>query len=338
MSIQFEYINGWGIITLQKSETLNALDLEMVLKIHDFLESVKNRSDILGVLIQSNIQNVFCAGGDIKAIYRWHREGNKEAPSRYIHEEYGLNAYIQSFAKPVIAIMDGLTLGGGVGLSRYAQYRIATDRALVGMPEVKIAFFPDVGAGYFFNLLEKPLARFLALTGYTLKGQDLITAGYATHLIPTERIEILINKIVNHTPAQLDKILQALTLPGSSELDRLYPVIECFKYGSLLECINALKDCSEDEAKKLYNEMLTFSPLALHIIWRYMEITRGLTYDSVLSIDLNLAQSMFEDSDFFEGIRTRLINKGDIPKWNHSSLYNVSEKEISRYFDSIEVL
>jgi enoyl-CoA hydratase/carnithine racemase len=256
----------------------------------------------------------------------------------YIQEEYGLNAYIRSFPKPIVCIMDGVTLGGGVGLSRYAPYRIATDQAVMGMPEVKIAFFPDVGAGYFLNLLNQPLARFLALTGYTLKGQDLITTGYITHLVSSKNIDVIVNTILATNPKDLNKTLSMFTTSGASELDSLSPVIECFRHASLLECMNALKDCSSVTAKRVYAEMLTFSPLALHIIWRYMEITRGLNYEAVLKIDLQLAQSMFDCSDFFEGIRTRLIDKEDIPRWKKSVLVDVFEQDIECYFSSIEVL
>jgi enoyl-CoA hydratase/carnithine racemase len=338
MSVKFEYINQWAVVTLQKPRTLNALDLEMVLKIREFLELVKDKSDISGVLIQSSVKNVFCAGGDIKEVYRWYHENNHKAMVEYIQEEYGLNAYIRSFPKPIVCIMDGVTLGGGVGLSRYAPYRIATDQAVMGMPEVKIAFFPDVGAGYFLNLLNQPLARFLALTGYTLKGQDLITTGYITHLVSSKNIDVIVNTILATNPKDLNKTLSMFTTSGASELDSLSPVIECFRHASLLECMNALKDCSSVTAKRVYAEMLTFSPLALHIIWRYMEITRGLNYEAVLKIDLQLAQSMFDCSDFFEGIRTRLIDKEDIPRWKKSVLVDVFEQDIECYFSSIEVL
>lgn len=338
MDIRFEYINEWGVITLQKPKTLNALDLEMVLQIREFLALVNDRPDLSGVVIQSNVKNVFCAGGDIKAVYRWHQENNPEVLTRYIREEYGLNACIQSFPKPIVSIMDGLTLGGGVGLSRYAQYRIATNQAVIGMPEVKIAFFPDVGAGYFLNLLDKQLARFLALTGATLKGYDLITTGYATHLVSSENIDATLNKILTSNPQDLSKILPIPIIPGSSDLDRLAPVIKCFRYTSLLECMSALEHCPYLAAEKIYAEILTFSPLTLHIIWRYMEITQGLNYESVPHIDLQLAQAMFHSSDCFEGIRTRLIDKGDTPKWKNSSLREVSEQDIERYFSSTEVL
>jgi enoyl-CoA hydratase len=333
-SVNFERVNRWGVITLQKPETLNALDLHMVIAIRSFLKDVRDDPNVFGVIIKSAVPNVFCAGGDIKAVYRWHTENDVDSLQTYIHEEYGLNADIQSFPKPVIAVMNGLTLGGGVGLSRYATYRIATSESVVGMPEVKIAFFPDVGAGYFLNLLDQPLARFLALTGYFVKGRDLIATGYATHLISSDEAKSLLTEILLTEPNRLDDVL-----PGSKTtpllLVELAPIIECFKASSLMECMEALKGCYHPEAFTLYQEMLTFSPLALHIVWQYINITRGLSYASVLQIDLNLALRMFNNSDCFEGIRTRLIDKGEKPLWRHESLHSVSKLDIESYFGNV---
>lgn len=331
-SVTFEQINRWGVITLQKPETLNALDLPMVLEIRSFLKKARDISNISGIIIKSAVPTIFCAGGDIKAVYRWHTENDVESLHAYVQEEYGLNADIQSFPKPVVAMMNGLTLGGGVGLSRYATYRIATTDAAAGMPEVKVAFFPDVGAGYFLNLLDKPVARFLALTGHVLKGSDLITTGYATHLISSDDSLNFLNNLTLVDPNKLeDSLSSSVTTP--STLSELAPIIECFNADSLITCVDALKECDHPEAFRLYQEMLTFSPLALHVIWQYMNSTRGLSYASVLQIDLNLAAKMFNTSDFFEGIRTRLIDKKDKPFWQHESIHDVSDLEIEHYFN-----
>jgi enoyl-CoA hydratase/carnithine racemase len=335
ISVKLEHINAWGVITLQKQSTLNALDLEMVLAIRAFLKEAGMNTKIQGVLIQSNVPGVFCAGGDVKAVYRLYQEKNQKAIQHYITEEYGLNQQIHSFKKPVVAIIDGLALGGGVGLSRYARYRIATRRAIVGMPEIKIAFFPDVGAGYFLNLLKPSLARFLALTGYTLAGQDLIDTGYATHVISEEcDLKKMIEQIINHPSHRLASALPEYS-GLSGKLQDLESLIDCFKYASLLQCLTSLQKCSHVEAAKLYSELSTFSPLALHVVWRYIEITHGLDYESVVKIDLELAQRMFSQSDMFEGIRTRLINKNDTPKWRHLSLNSVSEQEVQSYFSGL---
>lgn len=333
-SVSFEHINCWGAITLQKPETLNALDLPMVLEIRSFLKEARDNPNISGILIKSVVPKIFCAGGDIKAVYRWHTENDVESLHAYVHEEYGLNADIQSFPKPVVAMMNGLTLGGGVGLSRYAKYRIATTDAVVGMPEVKIAFFPDVGAGYFLNLLDQPVARFLALTGCLLKGSDLINAGYATHLILSDDSVNFVNNLVSVDPNKLEDMLPA-SITTSSALEEVAKIIDSFKANSLLDSMEVLKSCDHPKASQLYQEMLKLSPLALHIIWKYMDITRGLNYQSVLAIDLNLAVRMFNNSDFFEGIRTRLIDKKDKPLWMHESIHDVSDLEINDCLEQI---
>jgi enoyl-CoA hydratase len=330
-SIKFEHIHQWGVITLQKRSTLNALDFEMILSIRAFLEACLNDHKVSAILIKSGVSNVFSAGGDVKTIYRWHVENDHQSPDEFIQHEYGLNAYLQSYSKPVVAIMDGLTLGGGVGLTQYAKYRIATTNAVIGMPEIKIAFFPDVGAGYFLNLLDQSLARFLSLTGYLLKGSDLITTGYATHLVEADEVSDLINRILSEDPNNLKIVLpQSVAIP--SKLNELAVIIECFRASSLVESLENLKQSTHPSAQKFYVEMLAFSPLALHIIWRYMNETRGLPYASVVQIELVLATRMFHDSDIFEGIRTRLIDKGATAKWRHQSISDVSPKEVETFF------
>lgn len=336
MSVRFDQNGEWGVIVLEKPSTFNALNLQMVLEIRQFLKEAEYNQHIQGVLIQSAVAGVFCAGGDIKEVHQWCKSGNQDALFHYIEEEYGLNQQISLFPKPTVAIMDGLTLGGGVGLSRYTDYRIASDKALVGMPEIKIAFFPDVGAGYFLNLLEKPLARFLALTGYLLKGQDLIDVGYATHLISSSRLDSIIDEILRNRGDKIDSSL-IVQYNGESELKSLQPLVQCFNHPSLLECMNALASASE-QGKKLYKEMLKFSPLALHIVWEYIEICRGLSYETVVQIDLNLAKQIFKKSDIEEGIRTRLIDKGSAPKWLHHSISEVIREEIEAYFKPLEAL
>lgn len=321
-SINFHQINGWGVITLTKPATLNALDLQMVMAIRKYLADAAKDLRVKGIFIQSSVPNIFCAGGDIKAVYQCYLNNDTAAISKYMEEEYGLNADIKSFPKPVVALMNGLTLGGGVGLSRYASYRIATTEALVGMPEVKIAFFPDVGAGYFLNLLAPSLARFLSLSGYVLQGQDLMTTGYATHIIHTQDVETTTNAVLNADPADLDKVLPS-SVSTPSNLQQISEVIDCFSLLTLEATLAQLEQCKHPFATSLYQEIRTYSPYALKVIWDYLERTQGLSYPEVLAIDLKLAKQMFYHSDVFEGIRTRLIDKNDLPRWKYASLDQV---------------
>jgi enoyl-CoA hydratase len=322
MSVLFDQINGWGVITLNKPATLNALDLQMVMAIRSFLRQVALDTAVKCIFIHSAVPNIFCSGGDIKAVYQSYLNNDTVALSTYVEEEYGLNADIKAFPKPVVALMNGLTLGGGVGLSRYASYRIATTEALVGMPEVKIAFFPDVGAGYFLNLLNPQLARFLGLTGCLLRGQDLITTGYATHLILPKNIATTTQDILKTDPSDLDNLLSS-DLSTPSTLTDLSDVIDCFSLPTLEGCLDQLRECSHPLAGSFYEDIITFSPYALKIIWDYLDRTKGLTYEDVLAMDLELAKQMFHYSDVFEGIRTRLIDKQDKPQWKYASLDDV---------------
>lgn len=326
-SLKLEHINGWGVITLTKPATLNALDLQMVLAIRSFLKTSAMDESIKGIIIQSAVPNIFCAGGDIKAVYHAYLNKDSAAIATFMREEYSLNADIKNFPKPVVAIINGLTLGGGVGLSRYASYRIATTEAWVGMPEVKIAFFPDVGAGYFLNLLKPEIARFLGLTGYLLKGNDLIATGYATHLILPESLEAITQDVLKTDPDDLDNVLSNLSkdVSTASVLQEISEVVNCFSMPSLEASLGQMEQCRHPLAASLFKEIMTFSPYALKTIWEYLDRTRGLTYEDVLEIDLALANQMFHSSDVFEGIRTRLIDKTDLPQWKYKSLKDIVE-------------
>lgn len=320
----------WGIITLCKPRTLNALSFDMVVAIRAFLTQCEQDSCVKGIVIKSTVPNMFSAGGDIKAVYMAYVAGEGDMLSDFLAHEYGLNLQIAMYTKPVVALMDGVTLGGGVGLSRYATHRIATPEAKIGMPEVKIAFFPDVGAGYFLNLLAPELSRFLALTGHLVQGVDALKLGYATHVISKEalaNVELSIQQ-----GAGLSEVSSCV---GASNLEGLAPVIECFSEATLFDCVAKLQKCTHPEAPKFCNELQTFSPLALHIIWRYMHMTRGLSLDKVLRFDHTLAVNMLNGSDFMEGVRTRVVDKRDTPTWQHASIYDVTDTELNAYFEAL---
>lgn len=319
-----------GVITLNRPKALNALSIDMVRSMRAFLNSVAVDSEAVGIVIQSSIPNVFCAGGDIKAAYALYQQRDYDALSRYIEEEYALNQAIARFPKPTVALVDGLTLGGGVGISRYTTYRVVTENAQIGMPEVKIAFFPDVGAGYFLNLLDASVAKFLAVTGHVLSGKDLLSTGYGTHAVVSQDLDALFNTFVNEGSISEGVIAQFSSQPyGESEIEQLKNVIACFEASTLQACLLDLKRVDPD----LYQTFMRYSPLALQLIWQYMSVTRGRPYQEVVDVDLKLAKEMFHRSDFFEGIRTRLIDKGDTPAWKHQSIDDVNQALIDSFFD-----
>jgi enoyl-CoA hydratase len=159
----------------------------------------------------------------------------------------------------------------------------------------------------------------------------LLTTGYATHLIASDGLSDLVNRMLSVDPNNLNIVVPQSVEPPS-QLNELAQIIECFRGSSLIESMELLQGCIHPESEKLYQDMLAYSPLALHIIWRYMNKTRGLEYADVGRVDLSLAKAMFLNSDIFEGIRTRLIDKGDAPKWRYQSICGVSPKEVETFF------
>ncbi|XP_057407480.1 3-hydroxyisobutyryl-CoA hydrolase, mitochondrial isoform X3 [Balaenoptera acutorostrata] len=198
-----------GVITLNRPKFLNALNLSMIRQIYPQLKKWEQDPEAFLIIIKGAGGKAFCAGGDIRVISEA-RKANQKIAQDFFREEYMLNNAIDSCQKPYIALIHGITMGGGVGLSVHGQFRVATEKSLFAMPETAIGLFPDVGGGYFLPRLQGKLGCFLALTGFRLKGRDVYAAGIATHFVDSEKV---INKM---SPTSLKITLRQL-MEGSSK-------------------------------------------------------------------------------------------------------------------------
>ncbi|CAH1107331.1 unnamed protein product [Psylliodes chrysocephalus] len=184
-----------GIIVLNRPKALNALNLSMIEKIHPTLKNWESKKAL--VIVKGTGEKAFCAGGDVRAVVEAGLKGRKELGHEFFKKEYFTNGLIGSYKIPYIAIIDGIVMGGGVGLSVHGKYRVATERTLFAMPETQIGFFPDVGGSYFLSRLTGKLGLYLALTGQRLKGPDVLKAGIATHLVDSNRLKDLEEAMLN---------------------------------------------------------------------------------------------------------------------------------------------
>ena len=188
--VLFEAQHGVGTITLNRPKALNALTLDMIHRISPQLAAWQEDSTVKAVVIRGAGERAFCAGGDVRAVWEAGRQGDRMTED-FFREEYRLNRLIHTFAKPYVALIDGITMGGGVGLSVHGSHRIAGDRTMLAMPEVGIGLFPDVGGSYFLPRLPGRLGLFLALTGWRLHAADAIHCGVATDYVPSDRVDDL---------------------------------------------------------------------------------------------------------------------------------------------------
>jgi enoyl-CoA hydratase len=281
----------------------------------------------------------FCAGGDIRMLAE-SGAADGAAARAFFHTEYRLNHLLQSFPKPVVAIMDGVTMGGGVGISVHGQFRVATERTVFAMPETGIGLFPDVGGGWFLPRLPEPeLGTWLALTGARLKGQEATTAGIATHYIPTEILGAARAQIAGaadtHDPARalrsgleaLDEASRAPIVPAPGALKSL------FGFDTVEEIFVALQRDGADWPMAQLATLRTKSPQTLKVALRQLRCgARAKTFADNMEMEYRIGARVVKLHDFQEGVRAVIVEKDNAPKWNPDHLEGVTEVMLDAIF------
>ncbi|MES2253252.1 MAG: enoyl-CoA hydratase/isomerase family protein [Pseudomonadota bacterium] len=297
-----------GIIMLNRPEALNATSYEMVLAIDAALTTFVNNDSLKHIAIMSRSDRAFCAGGDIRAAYTAMKAGDMDACEAYFRAEYQLMYRLATFPKPVHAFINGLCLGGGMGLSAHCTARIAGENAVFGMPETRIGFFPDVGAAYFYNQCDDPAeGMYLALTGNKFDRDHAIRNGIATHAIDQSQWESVIEQLI------CGKSLDECVFKSAEVRPNYLPqdVHVAFSHETLSELIAALPST-------VLAEMRTKSPLSIAVTHAYIQRARGLSLQAVLEQDFALAMNFVRHGEFKEGIRALLIDKDKTPKWSYA--------------------
>ncbi|MFJ5769852.1 enoyl-CoA hydratase/isomerase family protein [Psychrobacillus sp. NPDC093180] len=337
--------NGVATITLNRPKALNSLSFEMVKELRAKLEEWQTDDSICLVVLNGAGEKGFCAGGDIKALYQSNSSdvAYQEA-KQFFKVEYEVDRLIYSFPKPIIACLDGIVMGGGVGLSYGASHRIVTERTKWAMPEMNIAFFPDVGAAYFLNKAPGYLGRYLALTATVITAPDILfinaADGYMTQEALSEFI-MTVNK-TNWHERSIENTLQDLienyaTSPKkASNLQSLEERInEHFAFDTIEGIISSLEskdDAFAEETKKI---LLSKSPFSLKITLKQLIDGQNKTIEECLATDLTLATNFMKHTDFFEGVRTVLIDKEQMPQYTYKKLADISEKVVNDFFKPI---
>jgi enoyl-CoA hydratase len=316
--------NCLAVITLNRPKALNALSYSMLLNIYEKLQEWANKDNIHAVVIRGNGQRAFCAGGDIKAIYEL-GQNNLQQAEIFFQNEYKLNNFISNYPKPYIALIHGVTMGGGMGISIHGSYRIAAENTILAMPETGIGFFPDIGASFFLSRLPGMLGLYLGLTGNRLNIADALYTGLIDYKILFTEFDNLITELSNTRSENIHTLLQSISTPEkkttelnelTSELKQYKEIINSiFSKNSIKEILQSLQDNSNPWCEKVYKTLLEKSPTSLAVTYKQITQAKYLNLTECLNLDLRLAKIFLQKQDFYTGIKAVVIDKTKIPAW-----------------------
>ncbi|MFD9452167.1 enoyl-CoA hydratase/isomerase family protein [Streptomyces sp. NPDC059985] len=326
---------GAGRLVLNRPKALNALNHSMVLRIEEALTAWRDDPAVRTVVISGAGERGLCAGGDIRAIHEDARTGGT-ASAAFWRDEYRLNALIAHYPKPYVALMDGIVMGGGVGISAHGSVRIVTERSRVAMPETGIGFVPDVGGTYLLALAPGELGTHLALTGAPVGAADALLCGLADHFVPAERLGSLVTDLAH---GRVHDALAAHVGPApAGELGSHREWIDhCYAVDTVEEVIDRLLAADDPAAKEAAATLATKSPTALKVTLAALRRARGLgPLERVLEQEYRVSCAALSSPDLVEGIRAQVIDKDRTPRWSPARLSDVTEADTARYFAPLD--
>jgi len=316
-----------GRILLNRPKALNALDQDMIRACAEKLRAWRDDPHVHAVVIEGAGDRAFCAGGDIRALRERLIAGDHAVVDQFFTEEYALNLMIATFPKPYVALIDGLCMGGGIGLSVHAPYRVATEHAAFAMPETAIGFFPDIGATHFLPRLPGRIGLYLGLTGLRAAGADAVHAGLATHFTPRARLPDLSAALALHGVAALAAFAEPL--PAFSLAQDLDAIDFAFSGESVTEIVRRLQSATGAWADAALKALRSVSPSALH--WTLQALRRGadLTLPQALDAEFRLTRTTMAHPDFAEGVRAMVVDKDREPAWQPARIEDVDPAAIA---------
>ena len=328
--------NGIITVTLNRPEALNALTLEMIRLLSCALARWETDDTVKAVIFKGAGDRAFCAGGDVKAAYAvgmQYRRGlaDERSISLFYAEEYRLNRQLFHYKKPLLALMDGITMGGGFGIAGPCRYRIATERTVLAMPETIIGFFPDVGSTWFLSRCPGEAGAYLALTGNSIRADDATWSGLATHLISSGSIHGFTKALEKDVESCLKQFSIAPDTKGDLQENRTC-IDECFGHATVEGIIAALKKNRSDWAQKAAATLESRSPVSLKVSLAHLRKAKMEEFDTIIVRDFILAQHFMKGHDFYEGVRATLVDKDKVPQWAPARLSDITEAEVEKYF------
>jgi enoyl-CoA hydratase/carnithine racemase len=345
-----------GVVTLNRPAALNAVNGTMVRTLRDALERWRRDDAVSRVIVTASGGKAFSAGGDLRAIYEAGRAGRQRESLDFWREEYALNAAIRHYPKPYVALIDGIVMGGGVGVSVHGSHRVAGDRFDFAMPEVGIGFFPDVGATWFLPRLPGGIGTYCALTGARLKAADAVAAGIATHRVPSARFAELAEALCRADP--MDAVLAGFAAPGEpgpaengkeppsqrsgdvtahrGAIDRLFASGSVEDILAQLDAEAAGPRADAPWAAGVAAAIRAKAPLSLKIALAQMRRGRHWSFAECMQAEFRIVSRVVYGHDFYEGIRAVIIDKDNRPRWEPESLAEVTAETVEGHFAPLE--
>jgi enoyl-CoA hydratase len=335
--VLFERQGRAGVITLNRPKALNALTLAMVDAMTERLKAWRNDRDIEMVIVRGVGEKAFCAGGDIRALYDSGKAGTPYVIDFYARE-YLLNTMIKRFPKPYIALVNGIVMGGGVGVSVHGSVRVCGEGTMFAMPETGIGLFPDVGGTYFLPRCPGETGMYLALTGARLDVTDARYAGIATHVVPQAQHVDLLDALCNGADP-LEKVLAryAVFATDKPRLEGLRTAIDShFSKGSVDDIFASLQAGNSLFEEQTLKTLKAKSPTSLKVAFRQVREGARLGFEDCMRLEFRLTNRFMRGVDFYEGVRAVIIDKDNAPKWNPPALDQIGAPDVERYFAPLE--
>ena len=319
-----------GFLTLNRPKALNALTLEMVRALRAALDAWAADPEVTRVVIQGAGERAFCAGGDIRRIHEEGSAGHYAQAETFFREEYELNALIQRYPKPYIALIDGIVMGGGVGVSLHGSHRVAAERTAFAMPETGIGFFPDVGATYALPRLPGFVGTYLALTGERIAQGDVVAFGLATHAAPAAAFPAIREALAEGRPVEAAIGTHEVPAPGPLHAERAL-VEACFSADDVVEVLARLDAAGTEFAKKAAATIRTRSPTSLRLALAQMRRGAALSFPDAMRLEYRILCRILRGHDFYEGVRSVLIDRDGKPDWRPATLEAVTAADVDAH-------
>ncbi len=335
--------NGVALLTLNRPAALNALSLEMINELRALLHTHARDPNVRAVLVRGAGDKAFCAGGDLRALHQSFK-GSGTLHHEFFAAEYRLDYALYRYPKPFVALIDGITMGGGMGIAQASTLRIVGERTRIAMPEVAIGLFPDVGGSYFLSRLPGSLGPYLALTGVQIRGADALYTQLADVYLPPAAIAALAGDLEavqwsSDCRADLRNLIHARAAQGlaAPSLSILRPAIDAHfalpTVPAILDSLDAeTRPDYEDWARQTAKLLRTRSPTMLAVALRQLQLGKTMQLADCLRMELGMVRQCFVQGDFIEGVRALIIDKDNAPRWSPSRIQDVTEDMVESFF------
>jgi enoyl-CoA hydratase len=334
--IRFERIGKAGVVTLTRPNALNAVTHRMVSALANALSTWENDRGVALVIIRGE-GRAFSAGGDLLDIYEAGRKG--EPPVGFFADEYRLNAAISAYPKPYVALIDGIVMGGGVGVSFHGSHRVMTENALFAMPEVGIGFFPDVGASYLLPRLAKGFGMYLGLTGSRIRYGDAAWSGLATHAVEAASLDALIAELAGSGSPGAALGAVAKLPPRETDDATIHAIQHHFSRETMSDLLTSLGRAADNGDAFGSATLATLrkrSPTSINVAFRQIRAGAALSIKECMKMDFRILSRMLAGHDFYEGIRAAIVDRRAQPRWRPATLEEVDPAAIEAYFAPLE--